>query len=287
MVNLGRAAVIGYSTTVVAPEQIERLVAREPTVIEICGLGQQHWRDVKQYIANLPLKVGLHCPIPFDGWVSHFEITGPDAARQEQAFDLVRRTLDSAAEIGAAYVNVHFPTVLACHGDSALRPELASSLAMRAASRLSQLSERYGIQILLENVGPNPYFSLSHDFVRVFEAFPNLKMCLDFGHAHVASAAESVYCFAEVVAPYVESMHVYNATPQQYRVGFHSPPTPDQDERGGWMDLERLLGLVARNGRCAQLVFEYSAAHSEDEQAVRWSIEQISSTWRELCATRG
>src|SRR5262245_34786048 len=76
-------------------------------VIELCNVAPGRWRDLVEAGRPPEPAVGLHCPIPFDGWVRRFDITGPDPEGQTEAIALVERTLAAAAEIRADYVVTH------------------------------------------------------------------------------------------------------------------------------------------------------------------------------------
>jgi len=275
---------VGFSTTVIGRSlDLGRLAVLEPEIIELCGYSAAQWPSVRAQVERLGIPVGLHCPLPFEGFVPYFDITGPDPSRQEEAFALVRETLRAAHEVKAQYVVVHFPSVLRGPLAGNAAPESRREEALRSARRLSELSRQYGVAVLLENVGPNPYLYLGEHFTWLFGQVPELRMCLDFGHAHVLPGTEDVYRFAEQVAPFVVGLHVYNATRDGYRVGFHDAPLAEHNPEEGWMDLSTLLASVARRSSVPHLVFEYSEDCGQDAAAVRRGVEHWIATWRRLC----
>ncbi len=285
---MGHSSPVGFSTTVIGRStDLSRLLELEPDIIELCGYSAAQWPSVRAQIERLGIPVGLHCPLPFEGFVPHFDITGPDSARQEEAFALVRQTLRAACEVQARYVIVHFPSVLReiLDEDDALESRRAAALC--SARRIAELSQQYGVAILLENVGPNPYLYLGEHFTWLFGQVPELRMCLDFGHSHVLPGAEDVYRFAEQVAPFVSGLHVYNATRAGYRVGFHEAPLAEHDPDEGWMDLSRLLAVMAKRATIPYFIFEYSEDSGQDVEAVRRGVQHWTATWRSLCREEG
>jgi sugar phosphate isomerase/epimerase len=250
-------------------------------VVELCNVGLTCWPRLLQLPRDPALAVGLHCPIPFDGWVRRFEITGPDEAGISEAVALVERTLAAAAEIHADYVVTHFPSVLREPPGDAIRPARARETAKRVAASLQELAAEHGVRLFLENVGPNPHFHRAEHYCEVFESTPDLRMCLDFGHAHVLDGPEDVYEFTRIVAPHVASVHLYNATRESYRVGFHRVPAREQTREHGWMDLRALLRHLREAAPLEFVVFEYSAADGNDAPEVVEELHDLHAFVRE------
>jgi sugar phosphate isomerase/epimerase len=246
-------------------------------VVELCNVNQSRWRELVEAGRAPKPAVGLHCPIPFDGWVHRFDITGHDPGGQAEAIALVERTLAAAADIGADYVVTHFPSV---SRHAAVAPAKARKDAVRVANRLQGLASEYGVRLLLENVGPNPYLYRGEHFRELFES-TGLKMCLDFGHAHVLESEEDVYGFARAVAPHVASVHLYNATRESYRVGFHAAPARDRTPATGWMDLRALLRIMRSRAPLEFIVLEYSAAATNDTPSVTGEVTDLYTFVRE------
>jgi sugar phosphate isomerase/epimerase len=262
---------IGFSSvTIDCSTDFERFWQLSPDCVELCRVGAGEWPRAERFIRTSPVPVGLHCPLPFEGLMKHFEITGPDPGRQTQAIGLVERTLAAAASAGAAYVVVHFPTVFMPFNDGAdrqLDPETYIEKALETARLLERMSRDSGVAILIENVGMNPYFYSSTHFRRLFECVPHLRMCLDPGHAHVLPIDEDVYTFTEMVAPFVSSVHFYNTNNRSDTKGYHYPPTKLQSAADGWMDLPRILKILSSDSPLDYLIFEYVPSADADEDA--------------------
>lgn len=261
-----------------------------PDCIELCRIGLDDWQQAKDFILNSPVPVGLHCPLPFDGLMKHFEITGPDPDRQRLALELVERTIAAAVSASAAYIVVHFPTVFTpfnTEADWHLNPTTYIEKALETGQLLGRMSRDSGIPILIENVGENPYFYNGLHFRSLFECAPNLRMCLDPGHAHVLPIGEDVYQFTQAVAPYVASVHFYNTNNILQSKGHHYLPAEQQTEADGWINLRILLRILSAESALNYLVFEYLATAVDDNakrhmSRMRKEVEKLP--WNRLGA---
>lgn len=95
---------------------------------------------------------------------------------------IFEKTFLYAKKIGAEFVVVH--TNEAWTGDK----ELVQNRVIYRLRQLIKMSESYGVQIAIENVGLKPKNSLLFDFeeyLNLFEVFPQARALLDTGHAHV------------------------------------------------------------------------------------------------------
>ena len=256
-----------------------------PQCLELCRIGLDAWPHARDFVTASPVPVGLHCPLPFDGLIEHFEITGPNSDRQAQ--ELVHRTLSAAAAARAAYVVVHFPTVFDRFNGQAdwqldTRRYIGKALEMGVV--LESMSQNFGVPILIENVGFNPHFHTGSHFRQLFEGAPTLRMCLDPGHAHVLAIGEDVYTFTEAVAPYVSAVHLYNTNSRIEPIGHHYPPAEDQLPLDGWMDLRRILGLLADGSFVKWLIFEYvgtAEMYADHKAGIEWMRKEIAELrWR-------
>ena len=101
-----------------------------------------------------------------------------DPARRESSFVLVEETLAEAKEWGAEYVVAHMNWV-----DDSEDASEARRLALDAARRLSQLSERYGVELHVECGGYSGAFHHPDQFGALAREFPALGLCLDKSRA--------------------------------------------------------------------------------------------------------
>lgn len=232
---------------------------------------------VMDFAARQGLTYGFHDPLPRLPSDDYPFLTDPDDEKRWRTLDSMHRTLETAIEYGAEYVIGHIPSVM-----WEPRPSLSEAqimeLAHSSCDQLSLWSGEAGIPFVLENVGPNPYFSQVEAFVEVMEAHPDLMFCLDIGHLHLMSIYSDLDSlkFAKQLAPYTWVIHVYNATPDMYRRYHHVPVHPSQRPEDGWADIPAILNCVLGNReRSRRIVFEYSPQYPGDETFVREGIEWV------------
>jgi sugar phosphate isomerase/epimerase len=234
-------------------------------VVELCGCDSAGWRRVAPRIGTLGVPVGLHCPVPFDGTLRGFGISSPDDRERATAVDLVERTLDAAAHSGAAYVVVHFPSAYRRPPDrSPARPDpRRRDEVLRHGERLALAQHRAGVPVLVENLSYHPDFGSAEDYAEFFTAYPGLRMCLDVGHAQVSRHTDDMYEFVARTAKFVASAHVYNTRRDGTAAGSHTVPLRDQASEDGWIDLRRVLSLLAELSTVDHLVLEYTASRAD------------------------
>jgi sugar phosphate isomerase/epimerase len=247
-----------------------------PDSLEVCACGPGEWPRVARFIRSASLPVGLHCPVPYEGRLREFQITGPTSDGRRVALDLVRRTLEAAVDASAAYVVVHFPTP---HPRPAgpSRPEGADGdtpeALVDAGARLAELQQLFGVPLFVENLSYHPRFGSATDYRAFFEAFPTLRMCLDVGHAHTSIHGEDVYDFVARTGEFISSVHLYNTQDDGPDVGRHHVPLPAQAPGDGWIDLPRLMRALARHARPEYVVLEHVTGQPDAASAyasTRW-----------------
>lgn len=257
---------LGLSTVALGHEpDLDALAGLGCEVVELCGCGSEEWHRVGPRIGMLGVPVGLHCPVPLDGTLRSFGITSADERERSAAFDLVERTLDAAAQSGAAYVVVHFPS--AYHRPAIRSPAKPDPRrrdeVLRHGERLALMQQRSGIPVLVENLSYHPDFGTAEDYADFFSAYPSLRMCLDVGHAQVSLHTDDVYDFTARTAKFVTSAHVYNTRRDGPCTGRHVTPRRDQRADEGWIDLPQVLSLLAELSTVDYLVLEYTASRTD------------------------
>lgn len=277
---------IGLSTAAVGHcTDLAALVALGCEVVELCGCNTARWQRVAPLVRSAGVPVGLHCPIPFDGRLRRFDITSADDAERAVAFELVERTLRAAAESAAAYVVVHFPSPYPRPAsDSMATPEPGRrdprrwEFILRCGAQLATAQARSGIPVFVENLSYHPDFGSAQDYRAFFQEYPDLRMCLDVGHAHVSTHGTDVYEFVRSTVDFVGSVHVYNTRRTGEKAGQHAVPLVRYEPDEEWIDLPKLLALLAGGSRPDYLVLEYAAASSTTEgdyAATEWLRELV------------
>lgn len=272
---------VGLSTVAASDcTDVAALVAWGCEVVELCGYDTRRWRRVAPLIRSAGVPVGLHCPVPYDGRLRRFDITSTDDANRAVAFELVERTLRAAAESGAAYVVVHFPSPYPRPiADSApATPDPGRrEFILRCGAQLATAQARSGIAVFVENLSYHPDFGSAQDYRAFFQEYPNLRMCLDVGHAHVSAHDTDVYEFVRSTAEFAGSVHVYNTRRTGELAGRHAMPLAQHEPDEDWIDLPKLLALLAEVARPDYLVLEYAAESSTgaDFASTGWLRELV------------
>lgn len=253
--------------------------------VELCGCDTAGWERVRPLVREMGMPVGLHSPLPLDGPLHRFDITSTIAEQRAVALDMVDRTLRAAQEAESAYVVVHFPSPF---------PRPTAPLPVPDPSRrefvlgcgewLAEAQCRAGVPVFVENLSYHPDFGSAADYREFFTVYPNLRMCLDVGHAHISPKVRDVHEFTGAMAEVIASAHLYNTRRAGQGIGVHTCPLPELGPRDDWIDLPRLLGQLADQATPEYLVFEY--AHPVEGaragyESTRWLRELISGlSWR-------
>ncbi|MFQ5859101.1 MAG: sugar phosphate isomerase/epimerase family protein [Anaerolineae bacterium] len=226
---------------------------------------------------------GFHDPLPgHEAW-RWPSLNDPEPEERARTLRGIRQTLEFAEEHDAAYVLCHFPSV---HFKPVPEWSLAQSVdaALDSCAVLSQWSEEHGRPIILEHVGPHPYFDVPA-FAEVLQAFPNLEFAVDIGHFHLLAVGGYFDGeeFLRTVAPRTTVVHVYNATVASYREYHHVPVHPSQDPAAGWADVPAILHRVLKAAGDVRIVFEHTPQYPVDrdfvQEGIDWVIELTRSPW--------
>jgi sugar phosphate isomerase/epimerase len=256
-----RAPLVGVSAICVGAED-PLSAAREfgAQAVELCAVGTEVWGRLAPAVRASGMAVGLHAPLPFDGRLEAFEITGPTDAGLAEALGLVEATLEAAAGCGARYVVVHFPTPRP-RGFVRAPCSAPATRVREAGEALTAMARRFGVAVLVENVSFNPDWGSARDYRSFFTAFPELRLCLDVGHAHLSPHVRDVAAFAAELAPWTAAAHLYNTRRDG---GAHLVPTPDQEPAAGFADLRAVLRLLLDAGTLEYAVLEYHVERGDD-----------------------
>ncbi len=231
---------------------------------------------VMGFVRREGLAYGFHDPLPRPPSFDYPFLTDPDEEKRATTLNSLRRTLETAIEYNALYVVGHLPSVV-WHPRPGLDEEGIMALAQDSCSRLSSWSEEAGIPILLENVGPNPYFYRAESFVEIFQAHRALGFCLDIGHLHLTALHTGLdpFDFAKKLSPYTDLIHVYNATRETYGLYHHLPVHPSQRPEAGWADIPNILRSALSRALSCTIVFEHTPQYPADEAFVAQGIEWV------------
>ncbi len=221
---------------------------------------------LKHLVKENGLTASVHTPLIQSPWYpdppTWAFLCDPDLEKRELNFRLVEETLQEA-QGWAEYIVVHFPSppVSQTNGHEDIQ-----HIAEESALRLAKLSREYGVPIHIEGFGPSPLLSV--DFLReVLVQCPELRYCFDTGHMSLAAKRDGidVFSFAREIAPYVGSMHLWNARSFDDYFRFrHIPAHPIQRPEQGWADIPRLVKTVTSQNNSCPIIMESNEKYPEE-----------------------
>lgn len=268
----------GISTSAIRGDlsKLDTLTEHGFQQLEIGFFDLQSLPLVMEFVRREGLAYGFHDPLPRLLSFDHPFLTDPDEEKRTTTLDSLRRTLETAVKYNALYVVGHLPSII-WHPRPGLDEESIMALAQDSCSRLSSWSEEAGTPILLENVGPNPYFYRAEAFVEIFQAHPALRFCLDIGHLHLTALHTGLdpFDFAKKLSPYTDLIHVYNATRETYGLYHHVPVHPSQRPEAGWADIPNILRSTLSKTPSCTIVFEHTPQYPADEVFIAEGIEWV------------
>jgi sugar phosphate isomerase/epimerase len=250
----------------------ERCLNRALNGYQVFDFGVADLRELRSRLYSMP-SFSIHAPLPtpanYPAHASTSFLLDPDPTKRQATLDMLRRTVNVAAQWGAQYVVVHFGGL---HSDGLSRAEVLS-LARDAAGQLNTLSREHGVSLHIEYAAYNPSFAQPQELAELVSGHAGLDVCLDVGHARVGAQMLGLdeWQVVEVLAPYTQSMHLWTLrTRQDVRRYSHTPVHPTLAPAGGWLDIPRVLDMVLRHNPACDLVFESDSIFEPDAD---WQAE--------------
>jgi sugar phosphate isomerase/epimerase len=197
----------------------------------------------------------------------------PDPAVRERSYEWLDDSLGRAAETGARFAVTHV-----ADSKEPLNFDSARDLALEAAERMSEASERHGVEAHIEFLGYHASFHEPSHFVELFESNPRLGLCLDTGHLHRWSQIRGgdERAAARVLAPHVGSMHIWNiSSAEEFAVFGHVPVHPSHRVEDGYADIERIVETAVKSNPEASIVFEPTIKEETSEDFVAEGIAWV------------
>jgi sugar phosphate isomerase/epimerase len=233
---------------------------------QVFDFGVAHLRELRSRLRTMP-SFSIHAPLPtpadYPSHASTSFLLDPDPDKRWATLEMLRRTVNVAAQWGAQYVVVHFGGL---HSDGLSRDEVLA-LAEDAASRLDALSRAQGMPLHVEYAAYNPSFSSPQELVELLAGYPGLDVCLDVGHARVGAQMLGLdeWEVLETLAPATRSIHLWTLRAREdvrrYR---HTPAHPSLTPAGGWLDVPRVLDLVLSRCPACDVVLEHDTIFESD-----------------------
>ncbi len=234
---------------------------------------------LRSFLAGQSLGLSIHEPLIKDASFAWPRFTGPDEKGRLDSLRQVERSLPAAAEWGAEYVVTHLPTSMLA-GVPEQSEIQAWDMARRSGEALAEMGRRYGVPILVENVGPNAHFQTAAHYRQFLTDFPSLGFCLDIGHLHLLHLRTGIdpLEFAADLAPVTASVHIYAARLPEYREYRHVPAHPSLRPQDGWSDVLGILRAVLAGNPDCLLVFEHNLFYPGSEGLAREGVAWVQAT---------
>ena len=173
-------------------------------------------------------------------FADHIDISSPDAATRQRAFEAILPAIDAAALLGVHYFVIHpgpENSDIPSREERLLRIENVCGVLDRVAARCGEV----GIQCVLENKLPHLMFGQSADLLWILACLKGNRVgaCLDTGHAHLAG---DLFPLVYKMAPYLRLLHVHD------NKGHGDDHLPPGDGRIDWTALLKELAAVNFTG---------------------------------------
>lgn len=213
-------------------------------------------------------------------------LIAPDAEVRREAWECFENETAYVSGKGAAYILTHFPKPVLVNrsldlqywrfaGDkewmySDTYPlELLEENLGAMFKRLSDVSKKYDIQVVLENDAMSTVLTKSSLLVELLERYDKVKVCLDIGRLHLQEKLDTSFNaleFTEMMAPHTYLIHLWNTNPIQNLSGGHYPVLPGQKPSEGWADIEGFIEIIKRFNNNVKVLFEHRSDLVSDEE---------------------
>lgn len=235
-------------------------------------------------------KIGIHFPLC--KWNYKFRdplVLALEETERREAFEAIERELEIAKEIGAKYLLIHFPKPMAldeslkwdiCYFptseemmyDSKYPYEEFESNCAEAFEKLSKLSEKTGVTVVLELDFINKYIYEKGLFKNFLDKYKNIRICLDSARLHIQSVIDKdfqLYKFIEDMGPYTYLLHLSNVKVSDRLELRHYPVLPELNTEEGWGDIGEFLRVLSQKRKDYKILFEHRSDLIAYEDLIR------------------
>lgn len=256
--------------------------------IEFCNFEEQKQIQRMLDIAKEDnFKIGIHFPLNKTSYKYRdpllLSLNEDDVS---EAFKAVEKEVKYASEIGAEYILIHFPKPMIV--DESLSWEKCRFSNKNeiieekeypfeefkkncnfAFNKLSKLSMKYKIQIVLEIEMLNKYFYQGKLLKELLEQYPNLKLCLDSARIHVLSNIDNNFDYKEFIkrfAKYTYLLHISNIKVTDIIEDGHHPALKNLKTEEGWGDIGEFLSIISSENKDVKVLFEHRSDILTDDE---------------------
>ncbi len=174
---------------------------------------------------QFPGRVALHVPEYYQGML--LDLCSPDQTVRQESLQIVRRSLAVARALRERCFPAHegpVPVVLHPGGMSFEEPQGdTSALLATLRASLDELAAEPGVEILLENLAPFPWYFGGQWYHNIFVAPEEVagfarergcRLCFDLSHAQLYCnlAGRDVLDYLRLVKPYIAHLHLADSS---------------------------------------------------------------------------
>lgn len=231
--------------------------------------------------------IGIHFSL-FNGTYKMRDplLLSQDREERERAYEAFEKEIIYASKINAAYILVHFPKPVLLDRNLnwnnwrfGSREEYMyideypfkdfRKNSEEMFYRLSELSVKYGVRVVLEHDAVNKYLYETTILDELLESYKDIKMCIDTGRLHILESVDKSFnCkdFIKRMAPYTYLVHLWNVKINDALTNSHYPALPSLRVEDGWADIKGYLNTIVQINRDIKILFEHRSDLISDEE---------------------
>lgn len=251
----------------------------EFTGIEFCSFtNREEIAKITEVARKDKFKIGIHFPLDKSNYMYRDPLLiALNENERDTAFEAVEREIAYAKLIKSEYLLIHFPKPMPLDkkldwdkckfptdretiDESSYPYELFKMNCFNMFKKLSELSTRNHIQIVLEIEMLNKYLYKGTLLKELLEAYPNIKLCLDSARIHVLSMIDRKFNYKKFIkemAEYTYLVHLSNIKVTDKIENGHHPVLKRLKSSDGWSDIDTFLKIIASENKNMKILFEH------------------------------
>ncbi|WP_425446326.1 sugar phosphate isomerase/epimerase family protein [Dethiothermospora halolimnae] len=246
--------------------------------IEFCLFSDEEVNKLKNIAKTDDFNIGIHFPLRKKIYKYRDPlILSKDKDERLDAFNAIEKELKFATDINAKYMVMHFPKPVILNDDFNFDTwaftydnefifekdysfEDFRKDCINAFEKLSRLSDKYNVQIVLEHDYLNKYFYEEDLLENLLKKYTNIKLCLDTGRLHVMDKVNPNFDsikFVQNMAKYTYLLHISNVRVRKTLKDRHFPVLPNQNTKDGWANIDSYLKIMSNINPNIRILFEH------------------------------
>lgn len=251
----------------------------EFTGIEFCSFANK--LEIERMIAIASkdkFKIGIHFPLDRSNYMYRDPLLlSLNENERDIAYKAVEKEIKYAKDINAEYILIHFPKPMLLDrklewekckfptdnetvDESSYPYELFKMNCFNIFEKLSKLSSKSKVQIVLEVEMLNKYLYKGTLLKELLEKYPNIKLCLDSARIHVLSMIDKEFDYKKFIkemAKYTYLVHLSNIKVTDKIENGHYPVLKRLKCSEGWCNIDDFLQIVSSENKNLKILFEH------------------------------